>query len=256
MIARIVFASIVMSFPLAVSAASAQTGAATGPNNVYIEQIGNTNTIAIQQIGGSNNVGGVASTNGAWDAPSSSNYATITGSSNTVTLNQTGDNNIGQYNIKGGNNIYTSNVTGFDNKTKLTIGDANNANNAQNTVTETIAGDTNTVIQTIVGSTNLSTLSITGNRNEVTKDITSSSAINQNTFTGNDNKLYSQQIGLGGAAGHELQLVSSGDYNSYVVQQQGTNDTTVDIKTTGSHNTVTVRTSNSAIVNPVSAVAR
>ena len=248
---RIILASIVMAFPLAVSAASGTQGAATGPNNVYIEQIGNSNTVTIEQVGGTNNIGGIDNA-----TPSSSNYATITGSSNTVTMTQTGDNNLGQYNIKGGNNVYTSTVTGFDNKTKLTIGDANNAQNMRNTVTETIVGDTNTVIQTIVGSDNLSTLAITGNRNEVTKEITSNSAINENVFVGNDNKMYTQQIGLAGAAGHELQTTTTGDYNSFIVQQQGTNDTTVNIQTTGSHNTVTVRTSNAAIVNPQTAVAR
>ena len=33
---------------------------ATGPNKVYIEQVGNTNTITLEQTGGTNNIGGVA----------------------------------------------------------------------------------------------------------------------------------------------------------------------------------------------------
>jgi trimeric autotransporter adhesin len=244
--------AIMLAMPVvALSAGSATQGAGTSPNNVYIEQIGNSNTVTIEQVGGSNNVGGVDSV-----TPSSTNYATINGSSNGVTMTQTGDNNLGQYKILGSNNTYTSTVTGYDNKTKLTIGNTNNATNLRNTVTETIIGDTNTVVQTIVGNDNNSSLAITGNRNEVTKEITSSSAINDVTISGNDNKLYSQQIGSAGAAGHELVLNSSGDYNTYSVQQQGTNDTTVNIQTTGSHNTVTVRTSNTAIVNPLTAVAR
>ena len=33
---------------------------ATGPNKVYIEQVGNSNLITIEQVGGTNNVGGIA----------------------------------------------------------------------------------------------------------------------------------------------------------------------------------------------------
>lgn len=252
----LVLASIIVAFPAFALAASTTQNAATGPNNVYIEQIGNSNTIIIEQVGGSNNIGGTATTNGAWDAPSSSNYATISGSSNNVTMTQTGDNNLGQYNIKGSNNTYTSNVTGYDNKTKLSIGNTNNANNLRNTVTETVAGDSNTIVTAIVGSDNTSTLAITGSSNNVTKEITSSSAINNTTFAGNYNNLYSQQTGVAGSAGHELVMGTSGDYNTFSVQQQGTNDTTVNVQTTGSHNTVTVRTSSSAIVSPLTAVSR
>lgn len=253
---QIVMAGIIMMFPLIGLAQSATQGAASGPNNVYIEQIGNTNTVTIEQVGGSNNIGGTNATNGAWDAPSASNYATISGSSNQVTMVQTGDNNLGQYNIKGSNNVFTNNVTGYDNKTKLIIGNTNNANNLRNNVTENVTGDTNTLVTTIVGNDNTSTSTITGNTNNITKDITTSSAINDVTISGNSNNLYSQQIDSAGSAGHELVLSSAGDFNTYSVQQQGTNDTTVNIKTTGSHNTVTVRTSNSAIVNPLTAVAR
>ncbi len=39
---------------------AAQT--ATGPNNVYIEQIGSSNTVVIEQVGGTNRVGGVTVT--------------------------------------------------------------------------------------------------------------------------------------------------------------------------------------------------
>jgi hypothetical protein len=55
---------------------------------------------------------------------------------------------------------------------------------------------------------------------------------------------------------HGLTVNTTGDYNSITTQQQGSNDTTVDIKTTGSNNTITVRSSNSAIISPVSAIAR
>ena len=85
----------------------AQSTVATGPNKVYIEQVGSTNTITIEQVGGTNNVGGVTTTVATSvagtgittltpDAPSASNYGTITGSNNTVAITQTGNANSSQ----------------------------------------------------------------------------------------------------------------------------------------------------------------
>jgi hypothetical protein len=229
---------------------------ATGPNKVYIEQVGNTNTITLEQVGGTNGIGGTVSTNGAWDAPSSSNYATVTGSSNIVAVTQHGDNNLGQYNIRGNNNTYTSTVTGSNNKIKLDVGDVNNASNLRNSITETITGDSNTIKQIVIGNDITSVLAIVGNTNEVTKELKSTNGISDISITGNSNKLDAQQIDSSGAVGHYLKQVIAGDFNSIVTQQQGSNDTTIDIKATGSHNNITVRTSSSAIVSPVTAIAR
>jgi hypothetical protein len=229
--------------------AVAQT--ATGPNNVYIEQIGNSNLITIEQVGGTNTVGGVSNV-----TASDTNYATVNGSSNTLTIIQTGDNNLNQYNIRGSDNVYSSTTTGDNNKSKLVIGTAQAPNNLRNEVTETVTGDNNTVVQTLVGSDITSTLAITGNNNEVTKELQSSLGTSNLVMLGSNNKIDAQQLDLAGGLGHNLQQSITGDYNSVVTQQQGTNDTTVDIKTTGNHNTITVRTSNSTIVNPVTAVAR
>jgi hypothetical protein len=223
----------------------------TGPNNVYIEQVGNTNTVTIEQVGGTNRVGGIANA-----TPSNTNYATITGSSNVLTLTQTGDNNLNQYNVKGNNNVYTNTTTGNGNKSKLTVGDANNASNLRNLVTETITGNDNTIIQNIIGNDITSTLAIIGSTNEVTKDLKSTNGISDISITGSNNKLDIEQFDVAGASGHYLKQVIAGNYNSVITQQQGTNDTTVDIKTTGDHNTITVRTSSSAIATPRTAVAR
>ena len=35
------------------------TDPSSGPNNVYLEQVGNSNTVTIEQVGGTNNIGGV-----------------------------------------------------------------------------------------------------------------------------------------------------------------------------------------------------
>lgn len=224
--------------------------ASTGPNKVYIEQIGSTNTVTIEQVGGTNNVGGTAST-----TPSATNYATITGSTNTVAITQTGDSNLNQYNIKGNNNAYTSTITGNSNSSKLVMG-SQNTNTLRGTVTETITGNSNTIDQTIVGNDITSTIAMVGNSNQVTKNLTSTNGVSNIDITGSNNKLDIEQRDAAGSAGHNLQQYISGDYNSIVTQQQGTNDTSVDIRATGSHNTITVRTSSSGIIGSQTAVAR
>ena len=249
---------------LASQASVAQS--ATGPNKVYIEQVGSNNSITIEQVGGTNTVGGVSGqlqvamlTNLSTltpDAPSSSNYGTITGSSNTLNINQQGSANSAQYNIKGNNNVYTSTVTGNSNQTRLTIGDTNNASNLRNTVTETITGNSNTSIQNLVGSDIASTLSVSGSNNQVTQDLLSSRGVSSITISGGNNILFAQQLDAAGANGHQLVQNITGDYNSITTQQQGSNDTTVNIATTGSHNTITVRTSSSAITGPLTAIGR
>lgn len=222
----------------------------TGPNTVYIEQLGSSNVVIIEQVGGSNKVGGTANT-----TPSDTNYATINGSSNAVTLTQTGDSNLSQYNLKGNNNIYTSTVTGTSNTTTMTMGNLN-TNTLRSTATETILGSNNTVVQNIVGNDIVSMLNITGSYNDVTKNLLSTNGSSTVSITGNNNKIDAQQIDTAGAGGHQLVQTTVGDYNSIVTQQQGTNDTTINIATTGSHNAITVRTSSSAIVSPVTAIAR
>ena len=243
---------------------TAQAAGNTGPNRVYVEQIGNTNTVTIEQVGGTNDVGGtggsVAVDNTGVStltvtAPSTSNYGTVNGSSNTVTLTQHGDSNQAQYNIKGSNNNYISTVTGNSNQTKLNIGDQN-TNGLRNNVTETLIGNSNMTIRAIVGNDNTSTTSVTGSSNQITETITTSNADHTLTITGSNNVVNAQQVDAAGAAGHSLTNVMSGNYNSVTTQQQGTNDTTINLATTGDHNTITVRSSSSIITNPVSAIVR
>jgi hypothetical protein len=241
--------------------------ASTGPNKVYIEQVCSSNRITIEQVGGTNNVGGVTNTVATAvagtgittltpDAPSASNYGTITGSTNIVDITQTGNANSAQYNIRGGNNTYNTNVLGNNNQTRLTIGNPNNAANTQNVITEQIIGNTNTIIQDVVGSNITTDTHLVGNNNQVTSSLLSSKGVVSNVVTGNANVFNIQQMDAAGANGHILAMNTTGDYNSITTQQQGTNDTTVNIQTTGSNNTITVRTSSSAIVSPVTAIAR
>ena len=241
------------------------TSDSTGPNKVYIQQVGSSNTLTLEQVGGTNNIGG---TNGTVtvsatdhtttitpDAPSSSNYAYINGATNAITINQHGDNNWAQYNIRGSNNQYISNITGNSNKTKLILGDVN-TNNLRNTINQAITGNSNLMFQSLLGNDITTTTTVTGNSNQVTQTLSTSLGTADTTISGNSNFLFNQQIDVAGGSGHYLKQDISGSYNSITTQQQGTNDTSVDIKTTGDHNTITVRTSSSAIVDAQTAIAR
>lgn len=224
---------------------------ATGPNDVYIEQVGNSNAVTIEQVGGTNRVGGTTTA-----IPSSSNYGTITGSTNTVLVKQTGDNNLEQYNIRGNNNNYSVIVLGGGNSNKLNIGSAGALVNLRNSVTETVTGDNNTIVQTLLGNDINSTLTVTGSTNDVAKELYSSRGTSAVTITGGNNKLEAEQLDSAGANGHILTALIVGGYNSIVTQQQGSNDTTIDLKIAGDNNTVTVRTSSTSIVGPRTAVVR
>jgi len=258
--------TILVTAAMPLSGVAVAQSSATGPNKVYIEQVGNSNTITIQQVGGTNSVGGILTDTLSVDntglttltptAASDTNYGYINGSTNTVAITQTGNANSSQYSIRGNLNSYTSTVLGNSNKTKLNIGTSSSATNLRNTVTETITGDTNIIIQDIIGNDISSTTTISGNSNEVTKELKTTNGDSILSITGNNNIVNSQQIDAGGANGHYVKNVIVGSYNSITTQQQGTNDTTIDLKTTGDHNTITVRTSSSAIVSPVTAIAR
>ena len=112
------------------------------------------------------------------------------------------------------------------------------------------------VITNIVGGNNTLTSTVTGNTNQITQNVNTTNASITNTATGNNNVFNFQQVDTAGANGHVLVAATVGDYNSISTQQQGTNDTTLNINTSGNHNTITIRSSSGTIVNPVSAIAR
>jgi hypothetical protein len=138
----------------------------------------------------------------------------------------------------------------------LTVGDANNAANQDNNITETVTGNSNLIIQDIIGNNINSSVVILGNNNQLTKELKSTNGTSDIDITGNSNIFNIQQVDAAGAGGHYLKQVIAGDFNSVSTQQQGSNDTTIDIRATGSHNTITVRSSSGIIANPMTAIAR
>lgn len=257
---------LVVASMLSFSSVLLATGLSTGPNNVFVEQLGNANVITIEQVGGTNNVGGISGTitvdtntnivSNAPDSPGAANYATINGSNNVLSMTQHGTNNWAQYNIKGGNNRYTNTVIGNNNINRLVVGDINNTDNQHAIVTETITGNTNSVIQNIIGNYITSTLSITGGDNQISENLYSSNGTTDISIIGGNNLLNIEQTDVAGANGHYLKEVIAGNFNAITTQQQGTNDTTIDIRTTGDNNTITVRSSSNTILNAQSAIVR
>lgn len=216
------------------------------PNTVYVAQFGVSNTVLIDQIGGDNRVGGLAST-----TPGDTNYATISGNTNIITLTQAGLNNLTQYSIYGNTNVYTSTISGGNNVNKLRIGSATVSNN-QNTITEDIVGSNNLTDQTINANQVVSNVIIDGSNNDI---ITTLSSNKGNVFVeiqnmGYMNRVEVEQMDSAGVNGHSAKAVIDGTQNSVLIQQQGTNDSIVDVKISGYTNIVTVRSSSSAIVNP------
>jgi len=216
------------------------------PNSVYIAQFGVSNNVMIDQIGGNNGVGGVASA-----PPSDTNYATISGDINTVVLSQVGLNNLAQYSIYGSTNSYTSTVSGGNNVNKLRIGSMSLSKN-ENTITENITGSNNFTDQTVTADQVVSNVIIDGSYNDT---ITTLSSNKGNVFIevqnmGYLNRVEVEQMDSAGVTGHSAKAVIDGTQNSVLIQQQGTNDSIVDVKISGYTNTVTVRSSSSTIVNP------
>jgi hypothetical protein len=262
---RIISKFLVVSLVALFSNISGAVGTATGPNKVYIEQLGNTNVITIEQVGGTNTVAGInGSTTVGTDgvtthtpgAASELNYATVTGSSDSLVITQHGDNNWAQYNIKGNNNSYFSTVTGDDNTTELVVGDATFTNNHHNSFSESFVGNGNLSLETVIGNYITSQLSVTGDDNQITQNLFSTNGSSTIDITGNTNVVNVEQTDVAGAIGHVLEESITGDYNSISTQQQGSNDTTINIANTGDHNTITVRSSSSSIVDPQTAIVR
>jgi hypothetical protein len=250
---------------------SLATDLSTGPNNVYIQQLGTSNTITIEQVGGTNNISGHAGitsvdsggiTTITPDIASSSNYAVINGSNNIFNISQHGSNDWAQYNIRGNDNTYTSTIIGSSNQTQLVIGDQNNTSNQYNIINESITGDNNLSIQNIIGKYITSTLTISGNSNQITQNLTGNSGTGSSAgshdttnfnISGGSNIINAEQTDVGI---HSLIETITGNSNAITTQQQGANNTSINIDTQGGFNTITVRTSSSSLVSPQSAIAR
>ena len=208
---------------------------AQSQNTVYIDQIGDSSTIDVTQTGANNVVGTELS------------KSIFRGNSQIVTISQIGSNNNSVFNIQGGGANLTSNVTGSFNTVNASCGAAPVTSCTDTVITANINGNTNTVDIT-AGAKSLATVDATGDNNTVGINSSTTNLLGARarvtTTGGNGNTISVSQSGTAGLNGFDATVDITGGSNTIGVTQSGTVDSTVNIKSVGSNNTITVRSGN------------
>ena len=175
-------------------------------NEVYIEQVGDSSTIAITQEGTGNKVGdsGVG------------NEAFIGGGSNAVTIDQIGSNNTLAMTVNGAAAGVIVDITGSGNESTINCGTTQSAGCSSSTIKQVIAGDDNVVTQNLgTGANHSSEINITGDTNTVTHTSTNSGA-------------------------STVAITATGDSNTIGVTQSGLTAKTVSVNSTGNSNNISI----------------
>mgnify|MGYP006295280085 CR=1 FL=1 len=211
---------------------------ANAQNSVYIDQIGSNSTINVTQTGTDNQLG------------NTTNKTVLYGNNQAVTITQIGSYNTSAINAQGNNLTLTSNVTGDSNTVNVSCGATGGAGAACNdaAITATATGDTNVISVTGQGAKQTIGASLTGNYNTATVN---SNTTNMNgatatvTQTGGDsNTINISQNGPAGLNGFSATVEVTGGSNNIGVTQTGTVDSTVNVKSVGSNNSITVHSGN------------
>lgn len=211
---------------------------AQAQNSVYIDQIGSNSTINVTQTGTDNQLG------------NTTNKTVLYGNNQLVTINQIGSYNIGTINAQGNALTLTSTVTGDSNTVNIACGATGGAGAACNdaNITANATGDTNLIAITAQGSKQDINASLNGSWNQGT---VTSSTTNMNgakssiTQTGGDSNIINiSQNGPAGLNGFVATVDVTGGGNNIGVTQTGTVDSTVNVKSVGSNNTITVHSGN------------
>ena len=175
-----------------------------GANEIYMEQSGDSSTIAITQDGVSNQIGTQLSP------------ALIGGGSNTVTIDQIGSGNELYFTVNGAATNMVVNIDGSNNVSTITCGSGASASCSSSTIWQNVTGDDNIVTQSLgTGSNHESKIAITGSTNTVSHTSTNSGAVS-------------------------MQYTVTGDSNNISVTTTGTTAKTLNATTTGNSNTVTI----------------
>ena len=208
---------------------------AQSQNTVYIDQIGSSSTIDVTQTGANNVVG------------NETNGTVFRGNSQLVMITQIGSNNNSVFNIQGNGAQLTSNVTGSFNTVNASCGAAPTTACTDTIITANITGNTNQVNVT-AGAKSLATVDATGDNNTIGINSTTSNLLGARariaTTGGNGNAITVSQSGTAGLNGFDATVDVTGGSNTIGVTQSGTVDSTVNIKSVGSNNTITVRSGN------------
>ena len=237
-------------------------------NSIYIDQSGDNSTITMLQEGSGNRIRGIQGTGSGNTTPSiikgdaisvdvqqigsgtvlnlGIDTTTTNGASpTTLKYKVTGNNAVGTINLNnGGLGISASQNLNIDQTGDGAIADINmlgsinslvavqsGGNNNKLVATINAANTTSTVTQT-GGGGNETTLNLTGDRGTV--DIVTDGALNKTSVT---------QSG-GGVSGHYAKVDIFGSSNTTTINQSGTIDTTINMKSVGSGNTFTLTSRN------------
>ena len=179
-------------------------------------------------------------------------YIDQIGSSSTIDVTQTGSNNVvgdevNKTIFRGNGAQLTSNVTGSFNTVNASCGAAPTTACTDTVITANVTGNTNSVNITS-GAKSLATADVTGDNNTI--GITSSTTnllgarARVTTTGGNGNAITVSQTGTAGLNGFDATVDITGGSNTIGVTQSGTVDSTVNIKSVGSNNSITVRSGN------------
>jgi hypothetical protein len=175
-------------------------------NEIYIEQVGDSSTIAITQDGTGNKVGDTGVGNEAF----------VGGGSNAVTIDQIGSNNTLAMVVNGAAASVIVDVTGSGNESVINCGTTQSAGCSGSTIKQVITGDDNIVTQNLgTGANHYSEINIAGSTNTVTHTSTNSGASTVN-------------------------ITATGDLNTIGVTQSGITAKTVSVNSTGNSNTVSI----------------
>jgi Curlin associated repeat len=193
--------------------AAAVTRAGITKNGIYIDQVGNNNTVNINQVGGYNQVSGIGTT-----------YAPVRGDLNTITIRQ------GDPGNPAGKNLIEMSVQGTGSNTlnlnqgRDTTGNYTGTDVGNHYQYINVSGYSNTVAtnQQNAGGTvgHYLEANVIGNYNTVGLIQTGGTTQKQTfaTVNGNNNTLNASQTGLGA---HYLDVSLMGNGNSAIVNQYG-----------------------------------
>jgi hypothetical protein len=178
----------------------------TWANEVYVEQVGDSSTIAITQDGTGNKVGDTGVGNEAF----------IGGGSNAVTIDQVGSNNTLTMTVNGSAASVIVDIAGSGNESTINCGTTQSAGCSSSTIKQVIAGDDNIVTQDLgTGANHYSEINVTGDTNTVTHTSTNSGASTVN-------------------------ITATGDSNTIGVTQSGITAKTVSVNSTGNSNNINI----------------
>jgi hypothetical protein len=186
-----------------------RTTALSNGNEIYIEQVGNSNTTTITQSGNYNKITGTTN-----------QTATISGNSNNTTIRQ---------NSGTGKNLIDLNVSGTGNNTLnlnqgyVTDGTISSNQLGNNYQKIDLQGSYNTITtqqtRTVGTVGNYMEQSVSGNYNSITSTQSGDNKLLFNSITGNNNTVSTTQSGTG--AQHYIDLTLNGNGNSATVNQSG-----------------------------------